>query len=118
MSQVRTRFSNFYHQVFLPEHQHIFNVALHVIGTFASTAIPFVAWAIDMPLLILLYPVVHVLPGLVGHRLFERSSGVGDVRLTRKDYPLVWFMIGNHCMTWELMTKGLYWRSSQHEAEP
>jgi hypothetical protein len=41
---------------------------------------------------------VHVLPGLLGHRLFDRDKTIGDVRLTRTDYPLWWFLIANHIM--------------------
>jgi hypothetical protein len=37
------------------------------------------------PRLLLPFPVVHALPGLVGHLLFERNLAVGDLRVTRRD---------------------------------
>jgi hypothetical protein len=112
MQDQRLPFSDFYRTVFLPEHQHPLNVALHVVGTVAGTVwLPWV-WMQGLPWLALLYPVVHAVPGLVGHRLLERNAAVGDVRVTRKDYPAWWFIVGNHRMTWELMTRGFYWRSA------
>lgn len=105
-----TGFSAFYRDVFLDEHQHPANVALHVFGTVASAAwivaLPLMGW----PWLTLLYPVVHAAPGLAGHRLFERSAEAGDIRVTRTDYSPLWFIAGNHRMTWELATRGFYWR--------
>ena len=99
-------FSAFYTQVFLPEHQHPLTVALHVAGTLLG-----LAWLIATPLagwpwLVLLFPVVHALPGLIGHRIAERNEAVGDVRITRQDYPLVWFIIANHRITFELLVRG------------
>jgi hypothetical protein len=43
--------------------------------------------------------VVHAVPGLVGHRLFERNAVVGDARWRRTDLPGWWFIVGNHRMT-------------------
>ncbi len=99
-------FSSFYTQVFLPEHQHPLTVALHVAGTLLG-----LAWLIAMPLLgwqwlVLLFPVVHALPGLVAHRMVERNAAVGDVRITRKDYSPLWFIAANHRITWELFISG------------
>jgi hypothetical protein len=103
-------FADFYRQVFLPEHQQPLNVALHVAGTVASMV--WLPWVLmqGLPWLALLYPVVHAAPGLLDHRFFERNMAVGDVRVTRKDYSPLWFIAGNHRMTWELMTRGFYWR--------
>lgn len=95
----RVGFDSFYRDHFVPEHSHPANVALHIFGTLAGllliaaslTVIP-LWWA-------LLFPVVHVAPGLIGHRLFDRNEAVGDVRVLRKDFPLWWFLWGNHRMT-------------------
>jgi hypothetical protein len=98
------RFAAFYSDVFLPEHQVRANVALHVFATLLSAAL--LVWAAfsPYPWAALAYPIVHAVPGLIGHRLFERSGAVGDVRITRTDYPLWWFIIANHRLTWEVLT--------------
>lgn len=101
-----TNFQSFYTQVFLPEHRHPLTIALHVAGTLMG-----LAWLIAMPLLgwpwlMLLFPVVHAVPGLIAHRLVERNAAVGDVRITRKDYSPLWFIAANHRITWELFTSG------------
>jgi hypothetical protein len=116
-------FSQFYEAVFLPEHENAVNIGLHVFGTLAGLAyIGWIAystavlgaldWKIALPLL-LLFPVVHAVPGLVGHRLLERNEAVGDVRITRKDYSPLWFIVANHIMTFEL-TLGRLDRSRTH----
>jgi hypothetical protein len=96
-------FMEFYRGHFLPEHRHPINVALHVFGTLA--ALVFLVWALQssMPYLALLFPVVHAAPGLIGHRLFERSAAVGDVRVLRKDFSPLWFIAANHVLTWEML---------------
>jgi hypothetical protein len=109
----RAGFATFYAQVFLPEHQHPANVALHVLGTVFSLVALWAVLAAGWPWLALLYPVAHAAPGLLGHRLFERSKEVGDLRVMRKDYSPLWFIAGNHLMTWELLRKGFYWRSAR-----
>ena len=111
MPQVHNNFSSFYHHVFLPEHQQTPNIALHVFGTLASAVFVIAMLIGGMPWLVLLYPVVHAAPGLLGHRYFERSAEVGDLRVTRKDFSPLWFIAGNHRMTWELMWRGVYWRT-------
>lgn len=100
-------FRDFYRQHFLPEHQHPANVALHVGGTVAGIAFAVVALASALPYLVLLFPVVHAVPGLVGHRLFERNAAVGDVRVLRKDFSPLWFIAGNHVMAFEMLLKSL-----------
>jgi hypothetical protein len=104
-------FSDFYRSVFLPEHRHPANVALHVLGTVLGLALVPAALALGLPWLILAFPVVHAAPGLIGHRLFERNAAVGDIRVTRKDHSPLWFIAGNHRMSWELATRGFHWRS-------
>jgi hypothetical protein len=106
------RFKHFYRQVFLPEHRRPLNVFMHIVGTLLGLA--FVAAIVTGAVtwwLAPLFPVVHAVPGLIGHRLFERNAAVGDVRITRKDYPPLWFIAGNHLMCWDLVTKGFYWRN-------
>jgi hypothetical protein len=100
-------FDDFYQRVFIPEHQHRLTIATHIFGTFAG-----LAWLVMSLLLggywlalVLLFPVVHALPGLVGHRLVERNDEVGDLRVTRNDFPLWWFIRANHRMTWQVLAK-------------
>ena len=104
-------FNDFYHRVFLQEHRDPRNVALHMIGTMLSGAFVIGVMALGYPWLALLYPVAHAAPGLLGHRLFERNQAVGDLRVTRKDFSPLWFIAGNHRMTWEVLRRGLYWRT-------
>jgi hypothetical protein len=70
------------------------------------------------PWLALLYPVVHAAPGLMGHRLFERDAAVGDMRVLRQDHSPLWFMAGNHVMTWDLLRRGFHWRRGRSGAGP
>ncbi len=102
---MRPSFARFYHDHFLPEHQHRASVALHMLGVAAGLAVLGASaagmisawWA-------LAFPVVHVGPGLIGHRLFDRNAAVGDLRITRTDFPLWWFLIANHWLAWDLAT--------------
>ncbi len=97
-------FAAFYRQTFLPEHTDARNVALHVLGVLGGLAfVPFVLMS-RAPWLVLLYPVVHAAPGLLGHRLFERNAAVGDLRVTRTDHPTWCFLVANHRLTLELLT--------------
>jgi hypothetical protein len=99
------RFSEFYDKVFLAEHTHPVNVSLHVIGTLASIALLFGIFMGILPLwLLILYPVVHAAPGLLGHKLFEPNAAVGNLRVFRTDYPGRWFLVGNHIMTFRILT--------------
>lgn len=100
----RPPFGTFYREVFGPEHRHPLNRALHIGGTLAGLA--WVAWLLTWPpgpawLALLLFPVVHAGPGLIGHRLVERSAQVGDARWRRTDFPGAWFILANHRMTAE-----------------
>lgn len=103
----RPGFAGFYREHFRAEHQHPANISLHVLGVIASAAL--LIWAISwrMPWLALAYPVVHAAPGLLGHRLFERNAAVGDVRVLRRDFPMAWFILGNHLLVLDLMLGGL-----------
>jgi hypothetical protein len=90
-------FTDFYSGVYRDEHRHPANVALHLIGTTAG-----LVWLLVTSLsgswLSLAFPVVHAVPGLIGHRLFERNSAIGDLRVTRRDYSPLWFIAANHLM--------------------
>jgi hypothetical protein len=104
-------FPAFYNTVFLAEHTEPTNVALHVLGTVAGLTFVPAVWLMGWPWLALMFPVVHAAPGLLGHRFLERNLEVGDVRVTRTDYSPLWFIAANHRMTWELITRGFYWRN-------
>jgi hypothetical protein len=97
-------FREFYRQHYLPEHRHPATVALHVAGTLVSAAWVPAALLSPLPWLALLYPVVHAAPGLLAHRLFERNAEVGDLRITRTDFPKAWFIAANHVLTWRVIT--------------
>jgi hypothetical protein len=100
----------FYEEVFLNEHKHVGTIVLHVLGTMLGLGWVLGTFALGAYGWALLFPIVHALPGLVGHKLFERNETVGDLRINRKDFSLIWFIRANHRMTWELFTKGYYWR--------
>jgi hypothetical protein len=98
-------FSGFYRDHYLAEHQAPGNVAMHMLGTVAGLALLVATLAgFISPWWALAFPVVHVVPGLIGHRLFERNAAVGDVRITRTDFPGYWFMIANHVLLFRLLT--------------
>jgi hypothetical protein len=100
----RLPFNRFYQEVFLAEHRQPLNVALHVFGTLISAAYIVAILVYAHPAWLLLYPAIHALPGLLGHRFFERDAQVGDVRVLRKDYPAYWFIAGNHLLTLAVLT--------------
>jgi hypothetical protein len=100
-----TKFAIFYADVFRAEHQSPANVLMHVAGValgLLALALP-VAGLAPLWLALLALP-LHATPGLVGHRLFERNASVGDIRVTRRDYPLLWFILANHVMAWRVAT--------------
>lgn len=120
-------FWEFYETHFLREHRHPANVALHVLGTLASVAyIPLAGrWLLErctpaglsatvgargLPWwaaaagLVALYPLVHAGPGLLGHYLFEPNAAVGNLRVLRKDFPGLYFLLGNHVMALNILT--------------
>jgi hypothetical protein len=108
-AESRPSFRAFYRDAFLDEHRHPANVALHVAGTLASTAwIPLTLLS-PWPWLVVLWPIVHAAPGLLGHRLFERNEAVGDVRVTRTDFPPHWFIGANHWMALDVLRGKLRW---------
>lgn len=98
-------FTTFYRDHFLAEHRHPIVIALHVLGTLGGAA--YAVWALFFsasPWLVLGYPLVHAVPGLVGHRYFERNEAVGDLRVLRKDFPSRWFIAANHRLTWDVLS--------------
>lgn len=105
----KPHFETFYHDVYLDEHTHPLNVALHIGGTLAGMA--FVAAVLALPLVwypaLLLFPVVHAAPGLLGHRLFEPNEAIGDARWQRTDFPLWWFIAANHRFLFEKLLRKL-----------
>jgi hypothetical protein len=98
----RGSFSRFYEDVFLPEHRAAPNVFLHVLGTVLGVVLVPAGLASPWPWVVLLWPVVHAVPGLIGRRLFERHEEVGDVRVVRRDHPLLFFVLANHRMTFDV----------------
>ncbi len=100
-------FRRFYREVFLPEHRHPLNVALHVGGTLAglgwlgACALAPGWWKLAA----LLFPLVHGAPGLIGHRLLERSADVGDARWRRTDFSPWWFIAANHRLTFDRLLR-------------
>lgn len=101
----RVAFATFYRQHFLPEHRHPANVALHLLGTLGGGAVAIAALLAPAPWpwLALAWPVLHAVPGLLGHRLFERNTAVGDMRITRTDFPPHWFIAANHWLTLDVL---------------
>lgn len=97
-------FAQFYRGTFLDEHRHPATIAFHVAGTLASTAWLPLTLLSPMPWLVVLWPVVHAAPGLLSHRLFERNEAVGDLRVTRSDFPAPWFLAANHWMAFDVLT--------------
>lgn len=97
----------FYRDHFQAEHQHPVNRGLHVFGTLLGTVFVPVVLLSPWVWAVVLYPVVHAAPGLLGHRLFERNAQLGDVRVLRKDFSPLWFIAGNHVLTYELAVAGL-----------
>lgn len=100
----RPSFQIFYRDHYRPEHQMAANIALHMVGTAGGIALLVVAavGAIS-PWWALAFPIVHAAPGLLGHRLFERNKVVGDIRLTRSDFPPHWFIAANHILLFDFL---------------
>ena len=97
-------FTAFYEGPFRAEHRHPGNIRMHIVGCAAGAGWLLLAPLSGWPWLALLFPAVHAAPGLLGHRLYERNAAVGDLRITRKDYPLWMFIVANHRLAWEVLT--------------
>lgn len=101
----RPPFATFYRDHYLAEHSTTANIAFHMAGTVAALALLVAVFAGTIsPWWALAFPIVHVVPGLIGHRFFERNADVGDIRITRSDFPGYWFMIANHLLLFRLLT--------------
>jgi hypothetical protein len=97
-------FWDFYRTVYREDHRHPANLALHIIGVFLGLALIAASLTVWPWWAMIGFPVAHALPDLLGHRLFDRNAAVGDVRVTRSDHPLWWFMIANHLMAAQVLT--------------
>lgn len=97
-------FGSFYRTAYRDDHRHPANLALHIVGVLLGLALVIASLTIWPWWTVLGFPVVHAAPGLVGHRLFDRNEAVGDLRVTRGDYPLWWFILANHRMAAEVLT--------------
>jgi hypothetical protein len=99
MMITRAAFETFYRTTYREDHKHPANRALHMIGTVAGLAM-LVASVTVIPLWwALSFPFVHAVPGLIGHRLFDRNEALGDIRIFSGTVPVYWYMIANHLMT-------------------
>ncbi len=97
-------FLQFYRNTFLLEHKNRLNRLFHYFGVYLSLALfPLSLYFMNGFILIAYLP-LHGLPGLIGHYFFERSHQVGNVRITRKDYPIYWFIIANNLMAFQALT--------------
>jgi hypothetical protein len=103
LATASTSFQSFYYEHFLPEHRHPHNIALHVLGTLLGLVWLPVSLLSAWPWLVVLFPLVHAAPGLIGHRLFERNERVGDLRVLRTDFPKSWFIAANHRLACDVL---------------
>jgi hypothetical protein len=103
----KVSFTRFYHEHYLAEHRHAYNIGLHVFGTCLGLVFLFVCCFYLPWYCIAAFPVVHAVPGLIGHRLFERNAAVGDVRVLRKDFSGLWFIAANHLLSYRLLVAGI-----------
>lgn len=99
----RTRFYLFYNKVYLPEHQDPRTVFFHALGTVMGLIWIPVSIVFLHPITIVCFPVIHGVPGILAHRFFERNEEVGNLRINRKDYSNLWFMLANHIFTFQLI---------------
>ncbi len=97
-------FGTFYRTVYRQDHRHPANLALHILGVFLGLGLVAASLTVWPWWAMLGFPVVHAAPGLIGHRLFDRNADVGDIRVTRGDHPLWWFILANHRMAAEVLT--------------
>ena len=95
----RGTFMQFYRGAYRDDHSTWGNRGFHISGTIAGLALLVASLTIIPIGWALAFPVVHALPGLVGHRLFERNADLGDARVFHGDYPGLWFIMANHMMT-------------------
>jgi hypothetical protein len=92
-------FKQFYNGAYRNDHATMGNRVFHIVGTLAGLALIAASLTILPLWWAFAFPVVHAGPGLIGHRLFERNSVLGDVRVFQGMYPGHWYMLANHIMT-------------------
>ena len=80
-------FLQFYQVAYWEEHKVLANIAIHMTGTIAGVVLLIASLTIISPWWALAFPIVHIVPGLIGHRLFERIGAIGDARIFRTDVP-------------------------------
>lgn len=100
----RTGFAQFYRGEYREDHRHPANLALHMAGTLSGLALIGAGLTVLSPWWLLAFPLVHVVPGLVGHRLFDRNAERGDLRVLSGSTPSWWFMVANHLMTVQVLS--------------
>jgi hypothetical protein len=109
--QTHQGFIHFYREAYWEEHNVPMNLALHIFGTIAGVVLLIASATIISAWWALAFPVVHIVPGLIGHRLFERANAVGDARIFRTDVPIWWFLVANHMMTATFIWRALtFWK--------
>lgn len=96
-------FMKFYYESFLFEHQRRANRMFHYFGVYLSLCVIPVAVYFLNPLILLAYLPLHGVPGLIGHYFFEQDKKVGNLRVTRKDYPIYWFIAANNLMAFQAL---------------
>jgi hypothetical protein len=99
----KDRFVYLNNQVYLPEHQNPFTIFFHILGSLLGLLLVPLAYFLFSPFWILTFPIVHGFPGILAHKFFERNEKVGDLRINRKDYPLLWFIFANHILTFQIV---------------
>lgn len=92
-------FREFYRKAYWDEHKVPINIAIHMAGTISGVLLIAASLTVISSWWALAFPIVHVVPGLIGHRLFERAEAIGDARIFRTDVPGWWFIVANHMMT-------------------
>jgi hypothetical protein len=95
----RGNFMQFYHSAYRDDHSTWPNRAFHITGTIAGLTLLAASFTVIPVWWALAFPVVHAVPGLIGHRLFERNPEMGDMRVFHGNYPGLWYMAANHMMT-------------------
>lgn len=100
----RIAFNDFYTNAYRADHRHPINLALHILGVFAGLGVIGASLTVWPLWTMFGFPIAHVAPGLIGHRLFDRDDVAGDIRLTRTDFPLWWFLFANHLMAVRVLT--------------
>lgn len=97
-------FATFYRTVYREDHRHPANLALHILGVILGLALIIASLTVWPWWTMIGFPVAHGAPGLIGHRLFDRNPDVGDIRVTRVDHPVWWFIVANHLMAARVLT--------------